>query len=323
MDAALALMKNITFVAVVVFKTVVVQSDAIVKLVKAASVEEEKIRNLTDQAIRKIYKSNVDYCNRVTKVIITYLYGSGTIYVLDGLYKSYTYYENHPNVKPEDPKPHTVLFWFPFDHNRYYKIAIAYESFHIFQTLNYNGVAQSVVSSVMVFLKIELKVLQHHIRAIQGGSRDYQKVLIKCAIKHQQIIQWVNDFNNNFRFIILFEYSMISLTLATILIDILQGTKICFNATFFALNFTQLFVLAWNANQISDESSISISDALYACSWYEFDKTTQDFVLFMTLRCKKPLNISNGPFGYINMDAALSRVKLAYTVVSVLSTSTK
>lgn len=174
-----------------------------------------------------------------------------------GLYKSYTYYKNHPNVKPEDPKPHTVLFWFPFDHNHYYKIAIAYESFHIFQTLNYNGVAQSVVSSgkslinyiflcefcgnvlVMVFLKIELKVLQHHIRAIQGGSRDYQKVLIKCAIKHQQIIQsvkcgliflvnhssfcrWVNDFNNNFRFIILFEYSMISLTLATILIDILQ-----------------------------------------------------------------------------------------------------
>lgn len=77
-------MKNITFVAVVVFKTVVVQSNAIVKLVKAASVEEEKIRNLTDQAIRKMYKSNVDYCNRVTKVIITYLYGSGTIYVLDG-----------------------------------------------------------------------------------------------------------------------------------------------------------------------------------------------------------------------------------------------
>lgn len=77
-------MKNITFVAVVVFKTVIVQSDAIVKLVKAASVEEEKIRNLTDQAIRKMYKSNVDYCNRVTKVIITYLYGSGTIYVLDG-----------------------------------------------------------------------------------------------------------------------------------------------------------------------------------------------------------------------------------------------
>lgn len=77
-------MKNITFVAVVVFKTVIVQSDAIVKLVKAASVEEEKIRNLTDQAIRKMYKSNVDYCNRVTKVIIFYLYGSGTIYVLDG-----------------------------------------------------------------------------------------------------------------------------------------------------------------------------------------------------------------------------------------------
>lgn len=77
-------MKNITFVAVVVFKTVVVQSDAIVKLVNAASVEEEKIRNLTDQAIRKMYKSNVDYCNRITKVIITYLYGSGTIYVLDG-----------------------------------------------------------------------------------------------------------------------------------------------------------------------------------------------------------------------------------------------
>lgn len=64
-----------------------------------------------------------------------------------GLYRSYNYYKTHPNVKPEDPKPHTVLFWFPFDHNLYYKISIAYESFHIFQTLNYNGVAQSVVSS--------------------------------------------------------------------------------------------------------------------------------------------------------------------------------
>lgn len=77
-------MKNITFVAVVVFKTVIVQSDAIVKLVNAASVEEEKIRNLTDETIRKMYKNNLDYCTRVAKVIITYLYGSGIIYVLDG-----------------------------------------------------------------------------------------------------------------------------------------------------------------------------------------------------------------------------------------------
>lgn len=83
---ALALMKNITFVAVVVFKTAIVQSDAIVKLVKVASVEEEKIRNLTDQTIRKMYKSNVDYSNRVAKIIITNLYASGTMYALDGKY---------------------------------------------------------------------------------------------------------------------------------------------------------------------------------------------------------------------------------------------
>ncbi|XP_066247309.1 uncharacterized protein [Euwallacea similis] len=284
-------MKNISFVTVVAAKTAIVQSYRITSMVTAASKEErEEMVVIEDSVIKKIHGNQIKFTNIMAVVLVSCSYITGIIYITDGLYRIYSFYEANPNVKPTDPKPHCVLFWFPVNKDVYYKMSMVYEMFHIFQTLNYNGAAQTVVCSMMVFLKTELKILQHNVSSIKySNDSNIEDILKGYSKKHQELIKWVKDFNISFQYIILLEYSVISVTLATILIGIVQ-------------------------------SSSNLTDAIYFCPWYEFDETSKYLVLFMLLKCKKPLTIANGPFGYLTMEAAASRIKLSYTVVSVFST---
>ncbi|XP_066150233.1 odorant receptor 10-like [Euwallacea fornicatus] len=317
-------MKTLTFVAVVIAKAAIVQSYRITKVMRTATKEEQEKQVITeDPEIKKIHKNQVKFANIMGVVLLTAGYMTGILFIGEGLYKIYYFYEANPNINPTDPKPHCIFFWFPFNRDEYYKTSILYEIFHILQTLNYNGAAQTVVCSVMVFLKTELKILQHNISSLKySNASNIEDILKKYSKKHQELIRSVKDFNISFQYIILLEYSMISVTLATTLLGILEGQNIAFNALFFTMNFLQLFALSWNANEILHESSSKLADAIYFCPWYEFDTPCKYLILFMLLKCKTPLAIANGPFGHLTMEAAVSRIKLSYSVVSVFSTST-
>ncbi|XP_066247216.1 odorant receptor 10-like [Euwallacea similis] len=250
------------------------------------------------------------------------------IYIADGLYRIYSFYETNSNVKPTDLKLHCVLFWFPVNKDEYYKMSMVYEMFHIFQTLNYNGANLFFILilfiSVMAFLKTKLKILQHNASSMKYFNiSNIEDILKGYSKKHQELIKWVKDFNISFQYIILLYYSMISVTLATILIGIIQICKNIFNAIFFTMNFVQLFALSWNANEILHESSSNLTDAIYLCPWYKFDTTSKYLVFFILLKYKNPLAVANGPFDYLTIEVTTLRVKLSYTVFSVLSPSTK
>ncbi|XP_048525931.1 uncharacterized protein LOC125502348 [Dendroctonus ponderosae] len=302
---------------------IIIQSRPVTMLIEAASEKEQQAILSEDPQISEIHRRHVVYTEFVVKSIMLCTFLAGLAYVVGDLYLANEFYKLHPNAAPTDPKPHSIYFWFPFNPDEYYKIALTYEFVHIVQTVIYNGASHAVVNSAIIFVKVELKILEYEIRHMMSKpnlSNLTPAQLMKIHIrKHQELINWVCKFNDSFKYIILLEYSVVSLTLASTLTEILQGIKMVFNGIFFLLSTLSLFILSWNANEIIVTSVFDLSDALYHFPWYELDKEAQELVLFMMLRCKRSLNISNGPFGFLTLRGAVSRLKLAYSVVSVLS----
>ncbi|KAH1019316.1 hypothetical protein HUJ04_009155 [Dendroctonus ponderosae] len=132
-EKAISVLKNITFVVVIFCKMIIIQSRPVTMLIEAASEKE--------------HRRHVVYTEFVVKSIMLCTFLAGLAYVVGDLYLANEFYKLHPNAAPTDPKPHSIYFWFPFNPDEYYKIALTYEFVHIVQTVIYNGASHAVVNS--------------------------------------------------------------------------------------------------------------------------------------------------------------------------------
>ncbi|XP_076260681.1 uncharacterized protein LOC143196682 isoform X1 [Rhynchophorus ferrugineus] len=319
---------RMTYVILIVTKMILIQSKRMRDILLMLSREEENCLKAHSN-LKKIYTFHVRYCWIIIFFVLIFLYAAGFINIEMGFMR-YFEWKRIPNRNSSIPKPHTIPFWYPFDRDKHYFIAVSYQICHILQTLLINGSIQALVNSVLVFIRAQLKMLQYEIRWFDWSENeqkymhgDYpRKNLRRLVIKHQEIIRWVNMFNDCFKTIFLLEYCITSLQLATTLIQIVQGSKLIFNLAFFTHCSLQLLALSWNANEILLESSIGFYRALFECPWYLHDKYCQYIISMMLLRCNIPLTMTIGPFGEMSIDMAISRLKLSYTCLSILQATT-
>nr|WJJ63321.1 odorant receptor 21 [Pachyrhinus yasumatsui] len=334
-DGATENVSRMIFVGLVSCKLRLCHSEKIIKLFKLADVEEKTISLTSHSGILKIYFSNVKYCNTVVILLTVFSINAGSIFILDGLYDSFMFYKRYSGEEQTClQKPFPLPLWYPFDKNKYYFWAIFHQVVNITQSVLFNIAVQALIHSVMVFIKTELKILQHKIKNLNlyddagleknNNSKENDDIfyVLKLAVKkHQELISWVEQFNESIKYLLLLEYCVTSLMLASTLIQIIQNKKVTFNIFFFVLCLIQIFALAWNANEILLESSTGLHDALYNSKWYEQSPQSKILIFFMMMRCRRPLALTIGPFGPMTVDAAVSRVKLAYTFLSVMSTN--
>nr|QXE93194.1 odorant receptor 13 [Eucryptorrhynchus scrobiculatus] len=321
------------FVILIIFKLKIIRSTKMKNMINMVTSEEMNIIKSKDRIIRNIYQFHVNYCTKMVFCIIVFLYAAGLINMFNGFLELYKWDRAMQFTNETTTKPHIIPFWFPFDEDKHYILAVTYQIVHIYQTLAINGAVQALINSVMVFLRANLKILQHRIRNfdkfdiedvhVTNRANYAEKNLNEIVLRHQKLIHWVKDLNESFRNILLLEYSVTSLQLATTLIQIIELVHIPFNGTFFLHCFLQLFGIAWNANEILLESSIGLSEALYESNWYNHKKKISFPIYFMMMRCQKPLEMRIGPLGTMDLNAAVSRAKLAYTCLSVLQVTTK
>ncbi|XP_030746041.1 odorant receptor 30a-like [Sitophilus oryzae] len=313
-QAAPPVLECLTFVSVVTAKIILLQSKKMTNIIDMAFKEEDLINQVKDKATLDIYSQHVKYCNKVCAVILFFLYATGALYLIDGYIENKAYLKQYLKEynynKTLLARPHPVPVWFPFDKNKHYNPAICYEVFHITSTVVYNSAAQQLIISVLIYLKADLRILQHIINTVEQRKENEKISMQEClkvAIKkYQKITAWVEDFNNSFRYIVLLEYCVTSLMLAAILVQIIQGVKVWFNTSFFILSFLQLFTLSWNANEIIIESSDALSKAIYETHWYNMDKESATLIKIMLLRCQRPLSITIPGIGPVTTDAAVS-----------------
>nr|WJJ63330.1 odorant receptor 30 [Pachyrhinus yasumatsui] len=323
-------MENISkmiFVALCQIKCILNQSRGIKNLIKLAIEEETKIYSRPEVKVKKIYDGYVAYCKNIVLGLTYFTYFTGSSLILVNMYEAYEYFQTvPPELRNITVKPLSAPMWYPFDTNKHYFFPLVLQWFNVLQTVMYNSSIQALIHSVMIFIKAEFKILEYDLKNVgvsklqkrEGNFEDHNLVILKSLLrKHQQLIRWVKDFDSSIKYLLLLEYSVSSMLLASTLIQLLLRIKVLFNIPFLILCIIQIYVLGWNANEIIIESSTELCDSLYKCKWYEQSKEAKIIVHLMIIRSQRPLSLSIGPFGDMNLAAAISTTKLAYTFLSV------
>ncbi|XP_060518657.1 odorant receptor Or2-like [Cylas formicarius] len=324
-DRAIECLSMLTIVFLLTVKMAVFQKKGMRNLLNQ-TMDEIEISSHGDSKTKKIILIYTRYSNRLNIIITVYSFSVGIHLLIMGIFEYQQFQQIHPNCTEICYKPLQVLYWYPFDTDKYYGIVIFYQAFSVLFSDLYNSATQALFNTIMIALTAQLKSLQHHFsnseRNVSVGneqlSKNATKRLIISIQKHQSLISFTEELNISMKSILLVEYIISSLMIASIVIQVFQGKRVFFNIHYgLALSY-QMFALAWNANEIREESQ-NLSNAVYESQWYNRSETFKKLVLTVILRAQKPLSLKIGPFGSMTADVALSRVKVAYTYVSLMS----
>ncbi|XP_050296909.1 odorant receptor Or2-like [Anthonomus grandis grandis] len=222
------------------------------------------------------------------------------------------------NYTVKELKPLHVLLWYPFDQEEYYGLVIFYEFFSILFSDLYNSCLQSLLNTMMIQIAADLKILQYNFRSVGSGKETAYEDFKRCAKRYQEVIVHTTELNKALRYTLLIEYVVSSIMLASILVQILSGKKAIFNTFYFGILAFQWCLLAWNANEIKQQSE-KLAMSIYESNWYEHTKPTNQLAFITVLRTRRPLYLTIGPFGEMSINTAISTLKLAYSYVSIMS----
>ncbi|XP_030750008.1 odorant receptor 67c-like [Sitophilus oryzae] len=188
----------------------------------------------------------------------------------------------------------------------------------------YSCITHMLFVTLLIYCGVQLEVLQvkmSKITSSSDNSEENRKLLWKkLIVEHQYIIEFIETLNNRAMGIVLMEFILSSLDVASVATN---ATKSKANESFwllcfFALLSYQIFALAWNANEIK-EQSVAIADHLYNSEWYMLEKKECQVMQIILIRAQKPLVITIGPFGPMTTQSALLMFKAAYSYISIMS----
>ncbi|XP_060517932.1 odorant receptor Or2-like isoform X2 [Cylas formicarius] len=278
---------------------------------------------VTLKDIYPLYSAVVQIWNALTPILLganlPTLFRSNNVAV--GIVDGYNFSKSqkHSNVTLSKPLP--LHFWYPVDENKYYTWMLVDQLLKIALTAFYIAGFQSFSTSLFIFLRAQLKILQENFRNFHElepwESSAFWSLRTVC-LKHQEFIGYVEDLNKWIKPIILIEYGTSSVMCAGLLFQIIAEVNVAFNVVFVFILWGQLMLLAWNCNEVLIESA-NLAKALYESEWYEQDARTKVLIYTMILRCQKPLTLNIGPFGPMTADAALSRIKMAYSYTTLMT----
>ncbi|KAG5899389.1 hypothetical protein JTB14_036877 [Gonioctena quinquepunctata] len=285
------------FCVIMIMKILMCQSKNIVLLLSEMMDAEQKIlqSNVRDE---KIYRDQVDHTNKINLSVSLYTCGLVGIPLVMLNYVSYLQFEKTHLGNTTEHKPLPYVSWFPFDPDEYHWVAFSMHSLDAFMGCTYNTLTQLFFITLMTFMTTRLKILQRHFRnfdVLEDGTEniinlnedDVVRSLKTFIAEHTGIIENVVDLNESLKYLMLLEFLMNSVQIASLLVQLL--------------------------------TSAELSIALYQSTWYEHSTTVKKYIHMMMLRSQKPLTLQIGPFYPMTMATALSTMKAAYSYVTILS----
>ncbi|XP_060523736.1 odorant receptor 49b-like [Cylas formicarius] len=314
----------ILFSTMASIKGIMCQFKYFVRLQKIIIEEEAMLLAWNDQKTKEIYTKHTKYSKKLSKFFLLAAGLAASVLVEMGCTNSYKVYKMEKRVNVSLEKPLPLKLWYPWDKNRYHILTIMSQFLDIAVTAFYVAVAQIFTTTLLIFLRAKLQIMQHQFRNFDRNfnNRDIitngvETVRMLC-VKHQNLIELINSVNEALRNIIFVEFSMSSVMFAAGILQVIAGQDLLLNIEFSISMISFLMLLAWNANEIREQSS-KLAMALYESKWYEQKHNTKAIIHFMIIGCQKPLSINIGPLGPITVDAAMSRIRLAYSYSSVMS----
>ncbi|XP_050310360.1 odorant receptor 43a-like isoform X1 [Anthonomus grandis grandis] len=273
--------------------------------------------------VNSVYKQYTNYSNNICKLFIVWSF------VVGSLLNSYSFIDYVKYLKGrynDTEKPLHIPCWYPFDINKFYGIVIFYEIFSVYYVDFLNICFQVLFNTLMIQISADLKILQFNFKNFSknidtGEELSEEEAYLhfrECVINYQKVIEHTYRLNTELKYVLLVEYGSSSIMLAAVLVQIMQGKMLYFNYPFFGILSFQWGLLAWNANEIVLQSQ-ALAMAIFESNWYEQSKRINQMVIITVLRSRRHLYLSIGPFGEMVIDSAVSRLKLAYSFVSVMS----
>ncbi|CAG9761357.1 unnamed protein product [Ceutorhynchus assimilis] len=199
-------------------------------------------------------------------------------------------------------KPEYILsMWFPFDIQNHFDLALFLQCFIYIQSSAANFASMVHVNTLMSYAVIKLKMLEYYFRNFDTFPQEIHsedpvyrnrmavKNLENLIRKHQFIIGFIKDLNECMRTTLLIEFSLSSLMLASITSQIISSGDIAF--------------------------------AIYESDWYNYNAKVGKLIFIVVMRARRELTLDIGPFGPNTLEAAKTRMQVAYSYLSVISGS--
>ncbi|XP_060533942.1 odorant receptor 94a-like isoform X2 [Cylas formicarius] len=289
-------------------------------LLARALEEESRLYAINDGDVTRIYKEHVRYCHILSKLFYISTVTSSATLCGTAIINSYSFSKNGDAV---GNMPIPLLFWYPFDRNRHCIWVMAHQLLTVVVGNVYALPVIVYYNSIMIYVRSRLRILQHYFRnydkySMLNGGLTTLETLKSLCVKHQDLINYVEDVNRSLKNTVFLEYLGSSIILATILYHVIEGHDTMYNSIFAFYVSNQLMLLAWTSDEIALQSS-NLATALYESKWFEQCPDSKMLIRIMMMGCRKPLSISIGPFGPMTMLSALSRLKLAYSYISVMT----
>ncbi|XP_060530757.1 odorant receptor 30a-like isoform X2 [Cylas formicarius] len=261
-----------TVFMVIIIKMIAWQSKRMVYLLGIMLEQHAHIQaaSLADFAIRRLYQHHVRYNHKFVFVLVfSAVIISVTISAV-GMTTSYRFI-NSPENGNITEKEQPVRSEYPFDTQNHNTLALVDQNLRPMIGCFCIGVTTASLNSPAIFVRLQLKVLQHYFGHLHQPPEEALDSLRLLCVRHQLLIECTIEFSKSSKHIVLLDYRVSSVTFAVPIIQtmssfLIQGKEL--TVTILTLTILQLITFAWNCNEIIVQST-ELGTALYKSEWYD------------------------------------------------------
>nr|WJJ63312.1 odorant receptor 12 [Pachyrhinus yasumatsui] len=223
--------------------------------------------------------------------------------------------------------------WFPFDKQAYYEVAYVWQIFTSLLGAAFVTSADILMVSLIFYAILQMKIMHY----VLGNFKKYkQKIQAQykidddtaafvtfrsCIQHHQNIIRYVEYFNDSMNALMTFDFLQSSLQFATVFAQVLadQITPVLIACVgFYVLGMlVRLFLYYHYANEVIILSG-KLAVAVWNINWYDQPHNVKCMMLVFMLRAQKSLQLQIGPFGVMSLDSLIAILKATYSYVTLM-----
>ncbi|XP_066251434.1 odorant receptor 10-like [Euwallacea similis] len=302
-------------------KIVIFQVKKIPDMFEHVMRNERYVNESNDQEIEFCYKDQVNYARKVniTQFVVTVFSAIPfTAFPLREalLSQDFSEYKN---------KPFMHDLWYPFRRENHMYWVIFINVLMITQGTCFNTATQSTFINLMMYANSRFKILNIKLRKFDRIAREEENgdvlgTVKKLIVEHQELIRFVNSLNDRTKYVMLMEFVLNALSLASGLLQLVVITtlpQLYVVFTIIIMQLSQIFILAWSANEITVEA-LKVADAANASNWQDQSSEMKQLFLMVIMRAQVPIALTAGDFFEMSTNTAVTTVKAAYTYLSVM-----
>ncbi|XP_045484839.1 putative odorant receptor 92a isoform X2 [Pieris rapae] len=178
--------------------------------------------------------------------------------------------------------------------------------------------ADALLYAFCLYLRMHFEILSIDFERLTDSKEDLRELVLR----HQELIELVNEVQKIYSTSMLFNIIISSFTICfcgfniTVIKDV--GTSFAF-LNFLLMSLYQIFMLCFFGDIIS-VSSTRIGDAIYKSKWYEAKPAFKRSLFIIIMRSQKPCTLTAAKFATMNLRAFTTILSRSWSYFALLRT---